>query len=125
MIERVQAWEDALEADPTVCGFEPNDAAQGCWNPHGATVIRSDRQRYEPTRHLRTAARARPAGRVCGVPRILDAAEIWIIAGLAIGELVHIRLADDHRAGLLDSAHDSRVGRRHVRDPRLGASRRP
>ena len=68
----------------------------------------------EPRGERGGAAAGRAAGDVPGLPGIADGPVEGVLARDAPGELVQVRLADDHGAGVDDPLHRARGARRHV-----------
>ena len=128
MIEAPGERRDAGPRDPPVGRLEPVYAAERRRYPHRAVGVRAERERHQPGGDggARTARRA--AGDALGIARVAHRPVMRVLAGEAVGELVHVGQADEDRAGRLqprDSRRVLRGGRGVGADPRSRAGRAP
>ena len=106
--------DDAVSADAAVGGFEPHSAGQRGRLADGAARVRADRQRRLVCRHGRRRATAAAARNTIEVPRVGRRPVGRELGRRAHRELVHVRLARQHRACLVQSLGDVRVIRADV-----------
>ena len=109
VIERPRERNDAANADPTVSGFESDDAAVRSGDPDRPCRIGSDGGETHVGGDGRAWSSGRPAGSERRVPRIVDRAEIGDRRCAAVGEFMQVQLAQQDRTGVLESAADFRV----------------
>ena len=98
-----------------VGGFQARQAAQRGGLADRTAGIGRSRGRCEPRGHCGRRAPRRTAGNAADVPRVLHRPVVGGLVRRAHGELVHVGLAEDHRAGGI-AAFDHRrvVGRDEV-----------
>ena len=93
--------------------LEAHDAAAGRGNADGSRRVRSHRHGHDSGGHRRGRAAARAARNASGRHGIHHAAEMRVVAGDAVGELMQVGEAHDESAGTLQS-------RDHLGVPRAG-----
>ena len=120
LVERARERHDPVATDPAVGRLHPDHAAQRRGLADGAAGIGADRQRRVVGRHGRRRASAAAAGDAIERPRVDGRAVGGMLGRRAHRELVHVGLAEDHRARRPQPLGDVRVVRRHVplEDPR-------
>ena len=90
-------------------GFRPSDAAAGRRDPDRAGSVGAERDRALARRDGRGRAAARAADHVPERPRVVCTGRRD-----AVGELVRVRLADEHGARLAQACHTGRIARGHA-----------
>ena len=105
VVEGGREREAPVERDEAVAGLEADDPAAGGGDPDRAARVGSERCVREPGGECGGRAAAGAAGRPSGRDRVGNRAEVRVLGGDAVGELVQVRLADVHVAGALE-AHD-------------------
>ncbi len=101
----VEAWRkrnDAVHADAAESGFEANDAAESSGNTDGAAGVSADAAEAEASSDSSCGTAAGAAGNSGKIPGIVDGAEVRVVAGDAVGELVHVGLAENDGAGIFE-----------------------
>ena len=114
-VQRRRERHDAVPADSPVRGLQARDAAAGRRDPDRAARVGAERDRALARGDGRGRAAARAAGHVPERPRVVRSG-----GRDAVGELVRVRLAEEHGAGLAQAHHTGRVARRHA--ARVGAA---
>ena len=126
-IERIAQRESAVGRNALPARLEADEAAQRRRNAHRAAGVGADRDLAHAVGDRDRRARRGAAGHARAVARIARRAEMRIGADAGKGELGHIGLGDDHRAGGAQPPHDRRIGdgrRRFLgEDFRAGAGR--
>jgi len=98
---------------------EAEQTAVGGWQADRAARVRADRKRHDPGSDNRGRSAARSAGRPPGISRVLTVAVMGILPRQPVGELVHVGLARQDRAGGSQGGHAGAVARRrraHLRE---------
>src|SRR5690242_5393422 len=109
LIEQGRDWHTTVCRVAPGRGTEPRDAAERGRHANGAFgVLGYAKGRHAVGNRCRgaSATPARDSGRIV---RITYRAVRMIVAGVAVGELVQIRLAEHDRASLAQRAHERRV----------------
>ncbi len=114
MIELAAERDHAGGGDLPPLRLQSHDAARGGGNADRSAGIGSDRAERHARRHGDRRTAARTSRRSSGIVGISRRAEARIFRGRAERELMKVGLADEHRAGLAQTACHRRVGRRHV-----------
>ena len=114
LVERAGEGDDAVAADPAVGRLHADDPGQRGGLADRAAGVGPDAQRHVVGRHGRGRAAAAPAGDPVECPRVRGRAEGRVLGGRAHRELVHVRLAQDHRADLAEPLGDVGVVRGDV-----------
>ena len=112
---RVQGDADRLHAvvrDGAECRSQTRDAAQRSRQPHRPARVGADRRDAEVGGHGGAGAAARPARDPVGRGRVDDRAERLVRGRRAEGQLVEVRLAEDHAARRANPSCHLGVGRR-------------
>ena len=89
----------AVTADAAVAGLEPDRAAVGSGDADGAAGVAAHGQEHHAGGDRRGRSAAGAAGNPLQVPRVAHRAEMRVGRGDAVGQLVQVGLADQHRAG--------------------------
>ena len=89
--------EHAVERDAAPARLEPDDAAAGRRQPNRAARVGAEPDVAEPRGDGSGVAARGAAGRAAGLRRVVDGAVPGVLARHAPGELVQVRLADEHR----------------------------
>ena len=120
LVERAGERDDAVAADPAVGRLHPDDPAQRRRLADRAAGVGADRERRVEGRHRRRRAAAAAARHAVERPRVGRRAVGRVLGGRAHRELVHVGLAEDHRARLAQPLGDVGVVRGDValEDPR-------
>ena len=127
----VQAGDERIAAgtrQPAVRGFQAEHPAQRGGHTDGTVGVRTQGQWHLASGHCRATAAGRSARDAAEVVRVVRRADVAVLGGEAVGVLVHVERADQHRAGLFQPAHQQRVrsGRRGLAfDLRAGQRRQP
>ena len=122
--DRVEAGcerEDAVGGDQAPRRLEADDAAAGGGEADRARAVRPERDLAEARGEGGAVPAARPARDPARVERVDDGAEVRVVRGDAVGELVQVRLAHDRVARRLELRHARRRTLRHV----VAVDRRP
>ena len=114
MVERLRQAERALHRDAPEGRLVAADAARGGRRADGAAGVGGETERDEAGRERRRVAARRSRGRVAGAGRVQALAEGRVGRGDAARELVQVRLAEDHRAGVDDALDGRRRALRHA-----------
>ncbi len=112
---RVQArreGDQAVARAHAIGGLQAADARQRRRLADRATRVGARGARHQARGHRGGRAARASARNVFGVPRVLHRAEVRRLVGGAHRELVHVRLADQDGAGVLQALDDERVVRR-------------
>jgi hypothetical protein len=96
----------AGDGDAAEGGFEADDAAERGGDADGAAGVRADAAVAEARRDGGRRAAAGAAGNAGEIPRIAHGTEVGIIGSDAIGELVHVGLAEEDRTGFFELRDD-------------------
>src|SRR5262245_5254742 len=102
---RLFTLEDSFGAEETVGPLESGDAAASCGQAARTDRVRVDSRATQTGSDRRGGARRRTAGDETVVPRITYWTKQALQAGRSHPERVHIHLANDDRAGSLQSLH--------------------
>ncbi len=113
LIEGGGEGDDAVAADPAIGRLEADDAAVRGRLADRAAGIGSQRGRGLAGGDAGGAGAGGSAGHGVEVPGVLHRPVGAVFVGAAHGELVHVQLADDHRAALLQPGHGGAVVGRH------------
>ena len=124
VIERMGQREDAVEADRAVGRLQPDDAAAGRGIAHRAAGVGAERRRRQARGQRRARAARRAAGMAVAVPGIARRRPGQVERRPAGRELVQRGLAEQHRARVVELAHDERVGCGAMVLPDLGMAGR-
>ncbi len=109
VIEAVGQGQGAVTAHAAIGGLEPHHAAKRGGDADGASGIAAHGGVDHLGGHRRARAAARPAGAVLEIPWIAHRPEVRIGRRDAVGHLVHVELAEHHRAGRPQPFHHGRV----------------
>ena len=112
LVQRGRQRDQPVAAHPAVRRLDADRAGDGGRLPDRAAGVGADRDRRLERRDRRRRAAAGAAGDAVEVPGVVGRAEGRVLGRAAHGELVHVRLAEDHDPGLAQAAHDRRVVRR-------------
>ena len=93
-IELGRKRDDAIYADTVERGFEANDAAKSGWDADGTAGIAADAAIAKAGGYGCGRATAGASGNAREIPRIVDGAEVRVVACNAVGEFVHVGLAE-------------------------------
>ncbi len=110
----------AILRDPAEGRLDADDAAAGGRLPDRGAGIAAERGVGHAGRDRRRGAAARAARMMALAPRVVDRPVVDVRAGGAVGQLVQVGLAEDHRAGALEALDRGGIV---VRDP-VGEQRR-
>ena len=91
--------------------LEADDAAERSRNADGAASVGADAAIAEAGGDGGSGATAGTAGNAREIPGIVDGAVVRVVAGDAVGELVHVGFADDDGACILELADDCGIFR--------------
>src|SRR2546425_1259500 len=108
MVEAGGEREAAFERDEAVRRLEADDFAAGGRDGARAPGGGAEGGRGEPGGGGAGGPAARPAGDPSGRDRVRDGAEVGVLGGRPVGELVEVRLADVRVAALLEAGDDLR-----------------
>ena len=124
LVERGREGDQAIARDAAVGGLEPHHAAEGGGLANRTAGIRSQGACGHPGGDCRRRPARRASGHAREVPRIAGELEGRVLGGRPHSELVHVRLAQEHGAGVAETCDHGRVVGRHeaLEDP--GATRR-
>ena len=114
VVEAGRERKAAVDRDEPVARLEARRAAGEGGDADRSARVGADAQRGEARCERRGAAARRAAGHVARAPGIADGAVEGVLARHAPGELVQVRLADDHGTGVGESLHGARGTRRDV-----------
>ncbi len=114
VVEGGREREAAVERDETEGGLEAGRPAAGGRDPDRAAAVGAERGIREPGRYRGGRAAARPSGQTTRGKRVGNGAEVRVLRGRAVGELVQVRLPDVDPAGRLGATHGLRARGRHV-----------
>ena len=92
----------------------PDDAAAGCWDPNRAGRVGAECRVGEAGRDGGRRAPARPARDAARETRVRHVAEVRVLGGRPVRELVQVRLADVRVTRVLEQPHRRRRLRGHV-----------
>ena len=112
LVERGRQRDEAIAGDGAVRRLHSDGARDGCGLADRTAGVRADGKRCLEGRHRGCRATARTPGDALEVPRVVGGAVGRVLGGGAHGELVHVGLAEDHDARLLEARGDGRVVRR-------------
>ena len=104
----------AVERYEPVARLEADDAAACGGDPDRAAGVGAERRVGEPGRERGRRAPARAARDATRGGGVGHGAEVRVLGGRAVGELVQVRLADVRVARLFEQPHGGRGRRRHV-----------
>ena len=93
-----RACDPAKQADSPVCRLQSGDAAERRGIPHRAGAVGADGGQAQARRHRRGRTAARSAGGPGHVPGIAAGTVEHVVGMARLGPLVHMGLAQDHRA---------------------------
>ena len=94
--------------------LQTDDAAVGGRNAHGSPGVGPQRAGAQPRGDRRARSARRPAGSALRIPGVAHGTGVRERRCRAVRELVHVELADDDGAGLLQPRHDLGVLVRHA-----------
>ncbi len=114
LVERRCEGDDAVAAHPAVGWLHADDAGQCRGLADRAAGVGPDRDRHVVGRNRRRRAAAAAARDALEIPRVCRRAPGRVLGRRAHRELVHVRLARQHRAGALEQLCDMRVVRADV-----------
>ena len=124
LVEAAGERHQTVAADAAVGRLQPGDAAQAGRLANRAAGVGADRQRRHRRRDAGRGAAAGAAGNARQVPGIARLLEGRVLGRAAHGELVHVRVADQHGVGRLEPLdHRGVVGRREVLEHLRAAGR--
>ena len=106
--------EDAAGGHEVVRRLEARDPAPGRRDADRAAGVGAERQLDVAGGDRRGRAAARPAGEPAWIAWVRHGAEVRVLRGDAVRELVQVRLAGDSVAGSLDAQDCVGAARRHV-----------
>ena len=106
-------------------GLKSHDPAEARGNADGAAGVRAKGCGAHPRRGRRAGAATGAAGDPLQVPRVAGGTVVGVLVCDAVGELVHVQLADEHRSRRLQPADDRRVLRGHAARQHLAAGGGP
>ena len=109
VVQRPRQRDDPGAAHPAVGGLQPDEAAEGRRDPDGAPGVRPQRPGGEAGRHRHGGTAAAAAGHALAVPRIPGRAVVRVHPRGAVGELVHVELAQQDGTRLGQARRDGRV----------------
>ena len=115
---------DTVPAHETKGRLQTHDSAGARGYAYRAPGVAAQRPHALARRHGRPGAAAGTAGHPLDVPRIMRGPVVRVLAGAAQGELVHLKLAHQHRAGSSEALHDRGIVVRHEVPLDLGANGR-
>src|SRR5580693_1035673 len=105
-IERGREWDDAFTRDTAPGGLEANDATEGSGDADGAARVRADAAVAKARGDCGGGTSAGAAWDAFEIPGIADGPEVGIVGCDAVGELVHVGLAEQDRARLFKLCDD-------------------
>ncbi len=111
LVQRGGERHDPVPADPPVGWLDADNAGVGRRLPDRPAGVRPDRDGHLVRRHCRRRAARRSPRHAIERPRVRRRPVARVLRGRAHRELVHVRLAQDHRAGLAQALGDVRVVR--------------
>ncbi len=124
LVEARRERDEAVARDAAVRRLDPDRSGERRGLADRPARVAAERARDHARRDRRGAARRGAAGSAREVPRVARRAEGAVLARRAHGELVHVRLADDHGVGRAKACDHGRVVGRHVAREDLRARRR-
>jgi predicted ABC-type transport system involved in lysophospholipase L1 biosynthesis ATPase subunit len=116
---------DAANARETVCRLETDDAAARRGVTNGRSGVRAERGGTQASRDGGARSTRRAARVVSEIPRIVHGPVMRNGRRAAVGELVHVQLAEKNRAGVAQLAHAFGIFRRHAIGVDGARGRRP
>src|SRR6266850_2089123 len=108
-IEQRRKWDDAFARNAAPGWFQPDDAAECGGDANGASRVRSDAAEAEAGSDGRGGPAARAAGNTREVPGIADRAVVRVVGCDAVGEFVHVGLAEENGASVFELCDDCGV----------------
>ncbi len=100
LVQRRGERDDPIARPGRRSASSPTIAGQGRRLADRAAGVGPERERTPERRHGRRRAAADPPGTAIEVPRVRVGLKARVLRGGAHRELVHVRLAQDHRTGL-------------------------
>src|ERR1700676_834591 len=100
---------DAFHTDAAKSWFEADDAAESSRNANGTTSVAPNAAVAEACGNGGSGAAAGAAWNARWIPRVVYGAVVRIVAGDAVGELVHVGFAENDRASFLELCDDRGV----------------
>ena len=126
LVERRGERDHAVARDAAVGRAQPAHAGEGRGLPDRPARVGAGRRGREARRHRGRGSAGASARHGALVPRVLHRAEIRVLVRRAHRELVHVGLAEDHRAGAVEALDHMRVvGGDEVFQHARAARRRP
>ncbi len=113
LVERAGEGDQAVTRNPAVRRLQADDAAEPGRLADRAAGVGAEGEGHLAGRDGRRRAAAGAAGDSIEVPRVARHLEGTVLGGRAHGELVHVRLADQHRVRAAQAPDDVRVVWRH------------
>ena len=110
MVQAPGQGRQAGPAHPSVGGLKPHDAAERRRNPHAAAGVAAHCDVALPGGGRRPAAAAAAAGNPFRVPGVVHMPIVGILPGGAVGQRVHIELAQQNGARLPEARRHRAVG---------------
>ncbi len=105
-IEARRKRNHAIDADAAESGFEADDAAERSGNADGAAGVRADAAVAKAGGDGGSGTAAGTSRNARKIPGIVDGAVVRVVAGDAVGELVHVGLAKDDGACFFELCDD-------------------
>ena len=109
LVEAGRERHHAVAGDPPVGGLEAADAAERGWLPDRTAGVGAGCRRHEASGDGRGGTAGGAAGNAARIPGIRHRTEVARLVGRAHCELVHVGLAQRHRAGAHQALHDRGV----------------
>ncbi len=100
---------DAADAREAVSGLQSHDAAARGRKPDRRGGVRPQRRDTQPSRDRSRGSARRPTRHVLLRPRVGNGPVVRDHAGAAVRELVHVQLAEQHRARFAQPRDDRRI----------------
>src|SRR5882724_11258814 len=108
-IEQRRKWDDAFARNAAPGWFQSGDAAECGGDAYGASRVCADASVAESRCNRGSGAPARASGNAREIPGIADRAEVGIVGGNAVSELMHVGLAEENGASMFELCDDCGV----------------
>ena len=125
MVERPRQRHHPVAAHPSVGWLDAGRPATVTRDPDRASRVAAGAAETHAGGQRRRGATAGAAGDVVEIPGVVGGAVVRVRVGASGGELVHVQLAEQHRAGVAEPGDDGRVVLRHEVGQDLRASGGP